>query len=513
MLIYSIEYYLSKGSTLDEANSIIQSIKDKGGVSIKLSCAKRRIAKFNLNIDVETLLNIEQEFFTKHPTFPPALAAFHKYVMSIRQARNESFVESVNRLSSSILKFPKLKKHKNNTEFNRDLFGEDSTIFKVRLDNLKNYITCNFEKFAESYDDKELAKIKFKEKYGSNNIEGIMIRHNVSAEVAEEMIKARSDKGQATYNLKSDDEKLVINKKKSNSLGNLIIRHGEVEGTIRYKELCDFRNYQCTLQYYIDKFGETEGIEVYELKKGKHKSYYCKEYWIAKGLSDKEAVDKVEELFSVRPNFSLKYCIERYGMEEGTSVWIDRQNKWQDTLLSKSPEEIADINKRKAHNLENYILRYGSEEGLARYNLHKEHMNISRVARSSREANLFFVKLYKLLRKSSIISRSDVYFGVTGSKEYFINLAGNVRFYDFTIPTLNVIIEYNGVAFHPREGDTEWVNPYGVLYDVAYANDVLKLKMAKEREFNLLYVWSDENLHDALIKCFNYIENLHKDKQ
>lgn len=45
--------------------------------------------------------------------------------------------------------------------------------------------------------------------------------------------------------------------------------------------------------------------------------------------------------------FSLDKCIKNYGEEEGLKKWQERQDKWQTTLLSKSEEEIAEINSLK----------------------------------------------------------------------------------------------------------------------------------------------------------------------
>lgn len=71
-----------------------------------------------------------------------------------------------------------------------------------------------------------------------------------------------------------------------------------------------------------------------------------KEYWIKKGFSEEEAIQKVKERNSV---FSLEKCIEKYGEKEGYKRWKERQKKWQNTLKSKPIAEIQRINHNKVY--------------------------------------------------------------------------------------------------------------------------------------------------------------------
>jgi hypothetical protein len=70
----------------------------------------------------------------------------------------------------------------------------------------------------------------------------------------------------------------------------------------------------------------------------------CIEFWVNKGLSFDEASEKLKEF---QTHFNKKICIEKYGVDEGVHIWQERQHRWQETLKSKSPEEIKDINLRK----------------------------------------------------------------------------------------------------------------------------------------------------------------------
>lgn len=68
-------------------------------------------------------------------------------------------------------------------------------------------------------------------------------------------------------------------------------------------------------------------------------------YYTSKGYSESEA----QELLIYRQStFSLEKCISKYGAEVGLKRWSDRQEKWLNTLNTKTPEEIAGINRKKS---------------------------------------------------------------------------------------------------------------------------------------------------------------------
>ena len=76
------------------------------------------------------------------------------------------------------------------------------------------------------------------------------------------------------------------------------------------------------------------------------------EYWLKQGYSEEESKRLLSERQST---FSLKICIEKYGEAEGTIVFNERQEKWQNTINSKPKEEIDDMNRRKGAGIGNYL--------------------------------------------------------------------------------------------------------------------------------------------------------------
>jgi hypothetical protein len=61
------------------------------------------------------------------------------------------------------------------------------------------------------------------------------------------------------------------------------------------------------------------------------------EYWQKRGFDEQTAKLKLKQR---QRTFSLERCIKKYGEEKGIEIFNKRQEKWQNTLNSKSEEEI-----------------------------------------------------------------------------------------------------------------------------------------------------------------------------
>lgn len=75
------------------------------------------------------------------------------------------------------------------------------------------------------------------------------------------------------------------------------------------------------------------------------------EYYLKKGLSEEDAKAALKER---QATFTLEKCIKRHGLEEGTRIFNERQDKWQNTLNSKTQEEKDAINRSKGSGISNY---------------------------------------------------------------------------------------------------------------------------------------------------------------
>ena len=193
--------------------------------------------------------------------------------------------------------------------------------------------------------------------------------------------------------------------------------------------------YQSDLQDLIEKSKITK-------KENPEKDNTQIEFYMAKGMSEEEAKIALSER---QATFNLDKCIERHGEIKGKEVWQSRQEKWQNTLKSKSPEEIARINKEKAKGL----------------NLHR-HSNISQ----------------ELFDSFNI---EDSRYTTHGGEKRF-NMPPTFIFVDFLYK--NKIIEFNGDLWH--------ANPE--LYE---ANDILKIMENKTAQ----EIWDKDEAR------LNYLES------
>ena len=63
-----------------------------------------------------------------------------------------------------------------------------------------------------------------------------------------------------------------------------------------------------------------------------------KEYWMKRGYSRKEAIEKISER---QTTFSKEICIEKYGEEEGIKRWTERQQKWMSNYKKSNYSKIS----------------------------------------------------------------------------------------------------------------------------------------------------------------------------
>lgn len=123
-------------------------------------------------------------------------------------------------------------------------------------------------------------------------------------------------------------------------------------------------------------------------------------YWKDKGFTQEEAKSKISEL---QKTFSLEICIEKFGLDEGTKKWKDRQSKWKDKVFNENT-----------------------------------HIGGGR----SMIGEVFISELIKLLDPLNFTL-------LYGKNEKFIKTKENKAFkYDFTISEFKLIFEFNGDYWH-----------------------------------------------------------------
>jgi hypothetical protein len=204
-------------------------------------------------------------------------------------------------------------------------------------------------------------------------------------------------------------------------------------------------------------------------------SVRCKEYWLRKGYSESESKVKVKE-YQIKNG--LDWYLNKYG-ESGKDRYYARLDQWL-LNLQKTLENDPTINERK----------------------------LVKFSRASKLSLKLFLPLYNEYRE-----KYKIYLGVDNNSEYFLRGNNSIFFYDFTIPELKIIVEFNGSAFHPNKDlmTTQQWNGWRSLFSNATADSVnildeAKKKLAEIHGFTMITVWDTDNLTDARNNIRNLIE-------
>lgn len=131
---------------------------------------------------------------------------------------------------------------------------------------------------------------------------------------------------------------LISDKQNLTSLSSFINRHGEKEGTIRYKKFSDIqkkvssrknskiqhnnamKSRHNSISYWLDKGFSEEESKLFRLEFLKKVCRFFKEYWIEKGFSEKEAKEIISKL--QKKNLENKILYPRSAIEDNVFNYI-----------------------------------------------------------------------------------------------------------------------------------------------------------------------------------------------
>ena len=321
------------------------------------------------------------------------------------------------------------------------------------------------------------------------------------------MMNGNQLKANSKYNYflkygKEEGLKLFYEKNKNSALTleNLKKRYGDDEGLIRWN---NFRKKQSGgIERFIRYHGKEEGIKLYNEWCKKNGGNYSLER-LKSIYGEEEGQKRYDETqIKIKSFGTLKYFIDKYGEEEGTLRYQDKINKLHfgaslEGFIKKYGEEEGPILfKRMKDNtsLNSFLTRYGEEEGTLRYQKFVEKIYRKPSSCVSKESLKYFKPLSEILSK--YIKNDDIFTGIGGKKyEYYLKYYyGNIPkayFYDFTILSKKLIIEFNGSYYHAKKEFTyeekiKWEKHKRLTADESIAHDEHKLLVAKlNRIFNI----------------------------
>ena len=221
----------------------------------------------------------------------------------------------------------------------------------------------------------------------------------------------------------------------------------------------------------------------------------CIEYWISKGYNENEARNIISD--RQRKN-SIEQIMDRHNCTytDAVNIQADIYNRRLVTIQNKPQHEQDYINSKKDSGSFDYCLRKCNNDhslALVLYNELKRKRCVP-AGKASKESLKYFIPLYKILRKNGYC-RQDIFFGISGSSEYWLKDISRKLFYlyDFTILSQRIIFEYDGIKWHDESN---------------LQHDLDKTALAESNGFTVIRIksdWSDE-------MKFNIIKTVLNDK-
>ena len=288
-------------------------------------------------------------------------------------------------------------------------------------------------------------------------------------------------------------------KSQSRSLNYYVEKYGEKEGKKKYNDHIDKISVANSEDGYIRKYGENGHKKFKEISK--RKDSMSLKFFIGKNNGDYEKSLFEYEQRKKSVSISLLSMLERYG-KDGIIRHKNMIEKSRNTLINNP--NYKEICRSRAITIEKMIEKYGESLGKKKYNSWIERCSVP-ICRASKESLEIFNPLIEELIYNQNIEYDDIYLGVGIRNEYFIKENNMIFFYDFTIRSKKIIIEYNGISFHPKNENSNWSNPFNKISSKeAFEKQKNKIILAEKNGFRVLEIWSDEP--NNLERCLDFIK-------
>jgi len=305
-------------------------------------------------------------------------------------------------------------------------------------------------------------------------------RNNYTSD--EEYIKAQK-RGVEYYDSPQEYVKAVKKGIYSRSLEGYIDRFGP-EGKEKWKEVQKKKD-ASSLKACIKLYGDVEGVRKFKEKNSK--TVHTKENFLKRGKTEKDYNDYISK--SAFSN-TLPGFIKRYGDKKGKELYKEKSIKiGYANTFDYYKERYGDLGEEKYK--EHLIKLFGNTGKRVKYRASKESMK-----------NLF----NELLQK--IPDTVEYYIGAGDKKEYFLwdKELKKMSFYDFVIPKLKLIIEYNGSLWHYNKNFNYKENKIGPSLEELKSRDKYKRTLAETNGFTMIEVFDTDNFVEAINMILNEID-------
>jgi len=228
-------------------------------------------------------------------------------------------------------------------------------------------------------------------------------------------------------------------------------------------------------------------------KKSKNQNVFCIEYWLKKGFNEEEAVIKRE---SMRFKKTIEHIMKTKNVskEEARKIQNQINLTWQ-TSLSEN-ERIIEINKSKGRTFKQLEASYGTDKASE---IIQKRLNSTKHGKQfySDSSKKFFDRVVVelgLVEETVKRGNSEICLIDVDLKKHY--------YYDFCITENKLIVEFNGIMFHPKDkNDIFWKQLYTNKDSFTIAEkDKRKYDVAVEQGFIVIVVWEDDEFKTNLNK-------------
>ena len=300
------------------------------------------------------------------------------------------------------------------------------------------------------------------------------------------MNKNCCSKNEAIEYIKDYKNKISFTKEKA------IEKYGKKLGIIVWERYSKSKD-SSSLQYFIEKYGIVNGYIKYNKKVNKTKpslQNFIKKY-------GEKGIEKWNK-YKLKNSRGINYFISKYGYENG-------YKKFKKYVKNNKNSENLEV--------DNYINVYGFKEGIDKYiAVNSNKNNKIETHKASKKSIKVFKKSLNFLDKIGI----KYYIGYKSNVEFSLERYNTKKFYyDFTIPDLKLIFEYNGCHVHPyvnlnKKDLRNWKCVYtDKNYKTVLKKETEKKMLAIKNGFKVIDIWDNEDELKNIEKVYNTImENL-----
>ncbi len=404
---------------------------------------------------------------------------------------------------------------------------KDYCVLKNKTINFNsNYIDCRVNEIFNKYMETskyELLKLLVKSFETTRPSLNYYIERGWSVDDSNKMLQLTTNKRKLSESkfislyggIDGSKRWIEFKEKSAQTESNYIKRLGIKRGIIEWDKHKELLSNAQSEQGFIEKHGELVGKEKWSTRNNNISNSLTLEGFIEK---HGELVGKEKwESFVDSKKHDKKYFIKRYGIEDGEKRWnkfrrksIKNLENFQRVHGSKQGEIKYEEYRTKlkfSNSLDGYKLKYGDDTG---YRLFKDKLTnmqkgLKKAGEASKQSLSIFTPVAQWLVSQEFELNFDFFYGIEESNEFSFH--NSLFSYDFTLPILKLIFEFNGSHVHPSKSKlssdewSAWRNPFnGQTADEKYTYDQKKIQFAQNNDYTVIELWDYENPYDLVIK-------------